>query len=90
MVAWVFTGICISAQVCIFAGGVFFFLFVVTWFGLLFLNVNAVKKDLFFTSLKRKETQNGSFVISLCVISIQHVWNTLPSSILPFGLVFKL
>ena len=60
------------------------------WFGLFFLNVNAAKKDLFFTCLKTKETQNVSFAISLYLISIQHAWSTLPSPILPFGLVFKL
>ena len=59
-------------------------------FGLFFLNVNAAKKDLFFTCLKRKETQNVSFDILLYLISIQHAWKTLPSPILPFGLVFKL
>ena len=65
-----------------------FFCRYVVW--IILLNVNAAKKDLFFTCLKRKETQNVSFAISLYVISIQHAWNTLPSPILPFGLVFKL
>ena len=50
----------------------------------------AKKKDLFYTCLKRKETKNVSFAISLYLISIQHAWNTLSSPILPFGLVFKL
>ena len=41
------------------------FSFTVMWFELFFLNVNAAKKDLFFTCLKRKKTQNVSFAISV-------------------------
>ena len=41
------------------------FPFAVVWFGLFFLNVHAAEKDLFFTCLKRKETQKVSFAISL-------------------------
>ena len=62
-----------NLQVCIFARGVFVFLSVrpflylffccyVVW--IILLKVNAAKKDLFFTCLKRKETQKVSFATS--------------------------
>ena len=104
MVTWVFTRICIykkelrKSTDCIVARGVFVFLFVKPFLYLFFrcsavciihLNVNAARRDLFHMS-EVKETQNGLLAISLYLISIQHAWNTLPSLILPFGLVFKL
>ena len=104
MLPWVFTGICISAlrkstslyfctwSICFSFRETFLviFSFAVMWFGLFFLNVNAAKKDLFFTCLKRKETQNVSFAISLYLISIQHAWNTLPYYLSVLSLSFKL
>ena len=39
------------------------FSFAVTWFGL-FLNANAVKRDLFFPCLNRRETEKVLFAIS--------------------------
>ena len=53
--------------------------------------MHVVRIILFFSCLKGKETQNVSFAISLYFISIfQHAWNSLPSHILSFSLVFKL
>ena len=95
MVAWVFTGICMSTlrkstslyfctlSICFSFRETFLVFFLLLVCGLDYsFKCKCGEKGLFFTCLKRKETQktqNVSFAISLYVISIQHAWNTLPS-----------